>query len=800
MATLTDLLKKSTGVKIPPKTTPIATALKVVQAQPKQIIVPARTTPIAQTLKVVGAGGQKATTPSGQAPKESTFRSVVSAPNRFLLKKVLPSVGERIQSIGESYNTRSLDPLKKSLQKQSDEMSIGKATSFEDKVRRASNIALMANLDAGLKFKKSAPKIEVSQPHNSTGTQPENIQNSVDKLLNALTEVEPIRKTQDALYAAERSKRLAKVMAVRGKVGGEKGLYAELGQLKGELPKAQFESLRNKVGQEDIDNLFNAVTQSNRLGEFEKITARQGLAKVFGATGGVVPTTGELKLLKQVFPEEVVTSLLSKRPVLSKVGEGVINTLNIPRSIMSSFDLSAPLRQGLYMVGRPKQFFPAFASMFKQFGDEAAFKVVQEGIQARPTYKVMRESKLALTDMNSVLDSREEQFMSNFAEKIPIVGRFIRASGRAYTGFLNKLRADVFDDLLKKSTDLGVEQTPKMTQDLAEFINTTTGRGKLPGKTLESAASALNAVFFSPRLMASRIQMLNPHYYVKLDPFVRKEAIKTMLSSGAAILTTLGLAKMGGAKVETDPRNADFAKIKIGNTRFDVMGGLQQYLRLAAQLASGQIISSITGKTLTLGEGYKPLTRLDIAERFFLNKENPVASFVTSWLQGQNSIGEPFDLSDELLARVVPMMEQSIEEAIKEWGPIQGLAMSVPGVFGVGTQTYKPTDEQAAKMEEEEEKGRMQVIYEKVQDLKNQGKIDEAQSIVDGLSDIDYDQYKTYKTAQKRNQTIQNKENVEPIFEKVQQLLKEGKQEEAQSIVDSLTDEQYKAYKLLKNK
>lgn len=529
------------------------------------------------------------------------------------------------------------------------------------------------------------PHPDFHLPEISSQAEPSLIESSIQKLTQALAEAKPVRAAQEKLYSAERSKRLGAALGAQSPTGGEAGFAVEKAQLAGELPKAQFESLRGKLAQEDIDNLFNAVVQSTRLGAFDKIQARTGLQKMFGPEGGSVPTNKELSLLAQVFPPETIKALVDARPILSKIGSGIIEALNLPRSIQSTFDLSAPLRQGLFLIGKPKEFAGAFLSMFKQFGSEKAFKAVEDSIRSRPTYQLMRDAKLAITDMDGLVTNREEQFMSNWVEKIPVIGRGARASGRAYTGFLNKLRADVFDSMLAKAKDLGVNN-PELPASLAQFINAASGRGSLGA--LERAAPLLNGIFFSPRLMASRINMLNPAFYVKLDPFVRKEALKTMLSSGSIILTVLGLAKMGGASVETNPTNADWLKAKVGNTRFDVAGGLQQYLRLAAQLVTGHITSSTTGKVLTLGEGYKPLTRLDIIERFFMGKENPIASFVTDFLQGQNAVGEKFELSKELLDRFIPLIAQDLEGAIKEWGPIGGAAVTLPAVFGVGVQTY----------------------------------------------------------------------------------------------------------------
>ena len=66
-----------------------------------------------------------------------------------------------------------------------------------------------------------------------------------------------------------------------------------------------------------------------------------------------------------------------------------------------------------------------------------------------PTYPKIREAGLALTDTGPSLLKREETFMTNMIEKIPVLGRIAKGSNRAYSGFLNKLRVSVFDDLVK---------------------------------------------------------------------------------------------------------------------------------------------------------------------------------------------------------------------------------------------------------------------------------------------------------------------------------------------------------------
>ncbi len=515
---------------------------------------------------------------------------------------------------------------------------------------------------------------------------------SVEKITQILKESKPIRGKQEKLYSAERSQRMARALSVGEKTTGESGFFGELGQLKGELPKVQFEAIRGKIGQSDIDNLFNQIKGSKLLNFWDSVSARGGLMKILE---GRVPTEGELILLNRVFPKEFIDAVLSNRSLFEKFKEAGYQLANLPRSVMASFDLSAPFRQGLFLIGHPKRFFGAFLDMFKAFGGEKGFKAIQEEIVRKPTFDLMQESKLALTEMDNVLTLREERFMSQWAEKIPLVGKVIRASGRAYTGFLNKLRADVFDDLITKADNLGLvpRSNPQLVKEISNFVNVASGRGSLG--SLQPAANALNSFFFSPRLMSSRLTLLNPVYYIKAEPFVRKEALKSLFTVLGVGTSVLGLSKLAGADVGTDPRSADFGKIIIGKTRIDVWGGFQQYIRMFAQVASGQYVSSVTGKLVTLGEGYKPLTRFEIIQRQIEAKEAPIFSFITALLKGQNFLGEKIKITDEIRNRFTPMAISDIYDIYKndpEMLPISGA-----GMFGFGLQTYSgeiPTEKE----------------------------------------------------------------------------------------------------------
>lgn len=527
---------------------------------------------------------------------------------------------------------------------------------------------------------------------------------AVRKVTDAIKAARPLRKEQDAIYRAGRRERIQQSVAAREGTSGEAGFRTEMGPLAGEHPKVEFQSIREQVGQDDIDSLFNTVRDYEGISDFEKIRARQGLAKLFGEgeNGGRVPQKSELALLRKVFGGDFADAA-ERGSLGSRAWKTMLDYLNVPRSIMSSFDLSAPLRQGIFFATRPKQWGPAFREMFKYAASEKAYEGLEASLRQRPTFELMNDSGLAITDLSSSIGSREEQFASNAAERIPGIGRVVRASGRAYTGFLVKLRADVFDDLVSRATKLGldVEGDDKLARSIAGFVNAGTGRGNFKsaiggavqgtphavGSAAEEAKDLLNAFFFSPRLIASRMTLLNPAYYVRQPAFVRKEALKSMLAFAGAATGVASLAGLAGANVETDARSSDFGKIRVRNTRFDPYGGFQQYVRMAAQLGSGEYKSATGGAVRQLGVGYKAMTRYDILLRQAESKEAPIASFITDILRQQDYRGKPVDVPMEVADRFTPMVISDLYELGQEDPAL--LPLGSLSVFGVGVQTFK---------------------------------------------------------------------------------------------------------------
>lgn len=417
---------------------------------------------------------------------------------------------------------------------------------------------------------------------------------------------------------------------------------------------------------------------------------------------------------------------------------------NLSRGLQAAVDLSAPLRQGIGLIHK-KEFRQAIPAMFRSWASEDGFRALQNDIMNRPMFrktigadgKVQKsfaeKSGLSLSDLTN-LNKREEAIMSTWAEKLWGVGKVVRRSNRAYTGFLNKLRADTFENLVNKTESFGVgtKNNLPLARSLADFVNTATGRGNLGA--LERAAVPLNSVLFSPRLMASRLRMLDPRMYLMGPKVVRREAIKSLFAIAGVGATVTELGKLAGGTVENDPNSSDFGKVRIGNTRIDPYGGFQQYIVAANRLArpawlkipdaeggtdtpfapldtltgfagkgGQQVTSSQSENEYDLWNPQRPFdpTHLDVAGRFLRGKAHPVLGFVWSLFGGQRELsGEPMNfttlnpMENSVAQRFIPILLQDMYELSKT-GEIEvptKLIVGAMAALGMGTQTYGEED------------------------------------------------------------------------------------------------------------
>lgn len=421
--------------------------------------------------------------------------------------------------------------------------------------------------------------------------------------------------------------------------------------------------------------------------------------------GGTPPTGGE--------PQQPFVPFNGKPPLrpppeippnaTPEVKQGLVRRiLNTNKAILTSWDLSAPGRQGKSFILN-KTWWTSLDDMAKAWGSKEAAHMIDQSIVEHPSgyFRPGPEGKSFADKVGLDIAPHEEAFNTGPVGKIVNKLGLIERSSRAHTAFLNKLRSDQFVAFMDAAKENGMNPETNLVQAkaFANFINDATGRGSLNfGKwKLERNINVLNDVFFAPKNMAGQIRMwnrvLNPYEYYKADPVLRKQALKSLFAIAGAGSAVSELASLlPGVEVNHDPTSADFMKIKVGDTRLDNFGGYQQFPVAAMKFLSGQSTSTSDknyGRATDLDAGkFGQQTRGSVAERYFTNRLSPAGSFVWSWMFNREFDGMPFETKKALYERTAPIAMKDIYD-MAQTDPVLAAVMAVPTTMGLSnTQTY----------------------------------------------------------------------------------------------------------------
>jgi hypothetical protein len=518
----------------------------------------------------------------------------------------------------------------------------------------------------------------------------------IGKTISVAKDVVPVQKTLTKEFQAEQWNRAGEILS-KGEFN-EKRAAEFLGALKGKAERAGFEAVGGKLSKAERDEMAKIALEYSAKDPDKMATTAQALSgwnKVLGLnkeTGkfdlaGIVPNESELVAMEKVFGSGITKALVDKSP--KHMYDKIVDVLNAPRSLLSSVDLSGLLRQGAILTARhPIQASKTVIPMIKAFFSDNSAKYIDDAIRARPNFwRFERYGGYRAPLPNEVLPKlaqREEAFVSRIIEKMPVIGGAIKASNRAYATVLNDIRSRTWESTLDAWKKSGMEITNKDYESLAKLINAASGRGNLP-KVLSEASPLLSSFLFSPRLFWSRIELpsilLRPNAY---SPAARKEAAKMLASFLGAGTAIVGMASALGAKTSVDPRNADFGKIVVGNTRLDVWSGYSQWARFVAQVTTGQ-------KKSQYGN-VNEVNRKEVLDRFIQSKLSPAAGLINDILKGESYAGEEMDLEGtnvtrQLYARLIPLFIQDLIDAVEQDNLVGGV-VSLPGLFGVGVTTY----------------------------------------------------------------------------------------------------------------
>lgn len=349
---------------------------------------------------------------------------------------------------------------------------------------------------------------------------------------------------------------------------------------------------------------------------------------------------------------------------------------NIFKSLVASFDDSFFLNQGKFALFDPMTTGKWFSAFGKSFGDIKKSLLggdpmigIRGEIYGRPnsldgTYERM---KLAIGIHT------EESIPTTIGEKIPLIGRFFKASNSAYNGAALRLRADIADMKVAQAERNGINLKDKVeAESLGHIVNSFTGRGDF--QTAQSgilSAESVNAYVFSARLAQSNWDVMTSHIFSdKVTAYGKKQAAYSLLRIiGTASLVFALSEILNPGSTELDPRATNFGKIRIGKTWYPTPLTFAGFPNLIARTLIptthngkwGLWMKSGTGKwSNLLGGKYGQVTANDIFTGFFENKAAPVARALLDTWNGKDFNGNKSTLTNVGKNLVTPISAGNI--------------------------------------------------------------------------------------------------------------------------------------------
>jgi len=402
--------------------------------------------------------------------------------------------------------------------------------------------------------------------------------------------------------------------------------------------------------------------------------------------------------------QKVPPSWYFKHPI-----ESVFRSSGVAKSLLSTLDNSWFGRQGIKMLLSwkykiwGKGFLKSWDDIGKELRGKDAMYPIKLDVYSRPNALNGKYKALGL----DISMGAEEAFPSQVLTKIPVAGRVAKAAESAFNGAALRFRADLADKLIAKAERQGVDlNDPIQAQSIGKLVNAMTGRGYI-GKA-KVAAKNINATIFSLRFLKSNFDTLTAHQFQKgVTPFVRKEAAMNWLKMATSLAGIYAFANaLHPGSVEIDPRSGRFGKIKIGDTTFDVTGGMGSLVTLAFRLLPtmhngkmGFYTKNRAGEVVELGTGkYGQASPMDVLVDFWEGKLAPYTALIRDLWKGTDFQGRqtyveghrPIPNARTLAGAFVPIPAQNFVETMQNPNAAPLLATTILDGLGIGASTYTP--------------------------------------------------------------------------------------------------------------
>lgn len=414
-----------------------------------------------------------------------------------------------------------------------------------------------------------------------------------------------------------------------------------------------------------------------------------------------------------------------KRSSVARLTSDIFEILGEVKSIAGALDFSSVLRQGGQLTwAHPLLFAKNFRKMLSVFLNEDKAQATMDEIRSRPNAKYYEAAGVDFTDWGRDAVNKDDRFLLNQYRRITgwkPLRVSVEASERAFSMYLNLMRADVFDHLVAASTyGDASKMSQKALKAIGDFINIGSQRGAFHShsefeKAVKSSVPFLNSFLWSPRNVISRFQFLwqtaklampwaNPYGDKALRGLFAKELLRYFGGVAVAITFAKFISDLIRGDDEPpedlvlDPRSSEFLKVKFGNTRVDFLSGLAQSIVFSARMAPKWIGG---GMTVNARGEARPTDHTAVLGRFLRSKFSPAMGII--WDMGTGSTfdkqeitySNPFAYNKDeagivsyIAGQIFPLTLSDLWEQASQSGLSNAAITSIGTILGLGTNTY----------------------------------------------------------------------------------------------------------------
>jgi hypothetical protein len=361
-------------------------------------------------------------------------------------------------------------------------------------------------------------------------------------------------------------------------------------------------------------------------------------------------------------------------------------------SLVATADNSFVGRQGIFtlLTGNAKIWGNTFVKSMSDFvsvlGKGKADDALMASIFSDPLYMNGEYAKA------KIIDRIEEQFPTTLPQKIPVVGRFLKASDVAFTNSGVRIRTDLYKTLRNVLLSRDVEMTTEQIKGLGKVVNSLSARGDL-GRS--GSNSFLRVLMWAPKMLKADLDIMTAHQFSDIPKESKKIAVDNLIKIVIATALIEGVATANDDdSTEFNPLSSDFLKLKFGDTRISFLRGVSGITVLLARLLTGKMKSATTGDVKEYGSGFAETSRFDALLEFFVNKAPPATRATIDRLRGRDFKGEQPTLSSTLMQAGVPISVQNVIELVKN-PTIDAMFGTVADFFGFSSNTFRDSNKKA---------------------------------------------------------------------------------------------------------